>query len=257
MKKFKIENFIEEGYLLIRKQNLRDYSSIKEEESFLANIVEIRQKMKLFFELPLEKKKWVQGSHAIDPKTKCYYSGWLGIDESVKELYGMDFPLEYYYSRDLYSSTSENICFPKEDSFETQKVTKLLPSNQIFSFGNFIDKIFINPLLKEYSEYCKISSVETTLQIQTTYYPNKTFLGKHQDSSFLDGIVGPAEVFIFPNKSKDRVKVKLELGDIILYTGKQFKEQYKEACKLPIPLPHSVEAEKGRMALLFGCWYLP
>lgn len=121
MKHFDVGEFIKEGYLLIRKEEIIDYSNVKDVEYFKKNIVHVRKAMKFFFQLPMEDKNRVLGSHAVDPETGCYYSGWRGIDKSAKQLYGMDFPLEYYYFRDLHASTGEDICFPKKSTYEMKK----------------------------------------------------------------------------------------------------------------------------------------
>ncbi|HIE27354.1 TPA: hypothetical protein EYP66_08725 [Candidatus Poribacteria bacterium] len=255
MKELDIEQFIEDGYLLIRQDELRDYSSVESAEHFVSNIIDLRREMKKFFERPLEEKALFKIGHDLDSETKCYYAGWWEKSPYLESRFGIDYPLEYYVSRNFYGSTAEDICYPSNEGEEVRQIAASLPSQQTFSFARFLNEYFIIPILREYSRECGLQRPEPSLQIQTTYYEVQSLLKKHQDRSFLEGIVGPASgIAIFPGGGAEKMDASLEAGEVILYTGKQFQKHFQRAPRVPPPLPHAVEAESGRMSLLFAGW---
>lgn len=257
---FDIDFFIKEGYVIVRQDDLNMLGA-KDVIEFQQNIKEYRRKLKHFFSIPLEEKKLIEGQYGEHPVTRCHYTGYWGrssFDTTKGVNKGVDFCMEYFNSRNFYQNAPDNMCIPEEASEEiANKLKPYLPNKAAYEITNFIDKNFIKPVIGGFCAKYDLPMPKPTLQIQCTYYPDKSKLGMHKDRGFFEGIIGPATgIIIHPEGRDEELRVDLAIGETILYTGLQFDNFYKDKAKeVPFPLLHAVEAEAGRMSLPFACLF--
>ncbi len=251
-----IDFFIKEGYIIIRQKDLNRFDS-REVNEFQQNIKEYREILRKFFSLPSEEKKLIESKYGTHPVTKCHYAGYRGKSTYTNKK-GVNFCMEYFHSRNFYKNSRDNMCIPEEASEEiATKLKAYLPNKAAYEITNFIRKNFIHTFLGGFCTKNGVPTPKTTIQIQCTYYPDKSKLGIHQDTAFFEGIIGPATgLIIQPGGRNEKLHVDLAIGETILYTGLQFNEVYKEKVKdVPFPLLHAVEAEAGRISLPFACFH--
>jgi len=92
MKRLDIDQFIEDGYILIRKNERHNYFSADISNRFISDILSLRRKTRLFFERPSEEKLLFESVHDHDPDTKCYPAGWSQKSTYNDKIEGVEFP---------------------------------------------------------------------------------------------------------------------------------------------------------------------
>ena len=259
---FDINFFINEGYLLVSHKELDQLVST-EVKNYQDHIVSYRKQLRKFFELPIKKKNLFLAQPNMHPTRKCHYTGFWGLEtyedmDGYNTMESVDFCCEFYNSRNFFQNNAENFCIPEEVNEETISELGLsLPNKSAYEITRFIRENFMDPVLEEFSKKYNIPKPTPTLQLQCTYYPQKSTLSMHQDLGFFEGILGPAKGFMIqPGGRDEKLHFDLDIGEAVLYTGVQFQEYYKnKVSNVPFPLLHGVKAELGRMSIPFACLY--
>lgn len=254
------QQFIQQGYCysILRQDDLGEFVESMELKSFQQNILLFRKKMRKFFERPDSERLLLKSEQPKDLRDSGYYAGYWSKGLFKDEYEDKTFPLEYYHSRNFYSSQRDNFFMPKnvlEQSGKDQAAE--LPHEQGYEIARFLERHIFKPLALELSAKLQFDLQPfSTLQVAPTFYRNRIALNMHRDKAFLQVIIGPASgLKIKPKNSNTTQLIDLELGEILVYTGFQFQEYFAEVPALDDiePLLHGVVVnEDKRMSIIGG-----
>lgn len=259
----KLQKIIDQGYLIIRQADWHSVLDATTVEQFYQNIIEFRQGMRAFFERPKSERMLFQSDDNIDLRVSGYRCGYWpqGVYQDGYE--GKKFPLEYYHSRNFYLSDRAHLFFP-ENNVAPALLTSVetLPHQQGYAIAELINVHLILPFLEKLAAYLPTPSpLSCILHIKPTYYREKVVLDLHRDKGFIQTIVGPASgMKIQPEASDQSQEFDLDIGEILIYTGFQFQDQFQnvEGLRQVKPLLHGVIAnEEKRMSIVAGTFLKP
>ena len=188
-------------------------------------------------------------------ESHAYFPGWWDeFSYNDRNAY-VDYSPEYLMSQNYYDSDktilfeyvgnkSGNIAVDSKVNFPNQEGKEVC---------NFFDKYILKRVIKDLSEAfnCAFPRIKG-LQFVTIYYDRAKKLSKHTDEVFLSAHLGPTDkgLFILPLKSGKPIPVSLDTGEILLFSGREFKyEMGLLDQKISSPLPHWAEAKKGRLTI--------
>ena len=248
------QQFIKQSYLILKQDYFKAAVEPSDLEILHQNIVLFREEMRNFFERPdRERDLFKSGDYVF--RSSGYLAGYWPqtVYDDIYE--AKKFPLEYYNSKQLYSGDRDGFFVPEnnvnlESLFEVEK----LPHNQGYDIAQFVNRHINSPLLAELRSYLEPNSnISCILQIKPTYYREKVILEIHRDKSFIQSIIGPtSNLMIQPEGATEPQMVTLDIGEILVYTGFQFQEYFKNVGVLAQvkPLAHGVIAEEKRMSIV-------
>lgn len=247
----KFQQFMEQGYLILKQDCLKTFIESSELEIFHHNIVSFREGMRSFFERPAQERQLFESGDYIFRISGHRPGYWpQGVYKDVYE--SKQFPVEYFYSQNLYLA-NRNSLFVPENNFNSEILPEVekLPHNQGYDIVQFIDSHIISPLVEELRSYLQPHSLlDYILQITPVYYREKAKLNIHRDKSFIQSLVGPASGFMVqPDLATKPKMVNLDTGEILLYAGFQFQEYFKEEINSLVkakPLPHGVISDEDK-----------
>lgn len=249
------QQFVKQGYLILRQDCLDTTLESTELERFHQNIVFFHKAMRKFFERPTQERLLFKSDQPKDLRVSGYRCGYWPKDIYQDEYEGKKFPLEYYHSRNFYSNERDNFFIP-ENGLEPSWKDNVdeLPHEQGYEIAGFIDRHILKPLLENLIIYLQPNKLPSLiLQVGSTYYRDKVMLDIHRDKGFIQNIVGPASgLRIQPSNSATPQPLTLDIGEILIYTGFQFQEYFGRIPALDIkPLLHEVIAgEDKRMSIV-------
>lgn len=246
----KFQQFIEQGYLILKQDYLKFLVEPSELEIFHRNVVSFRSAMRSFFERPEEDRQlFASGDYVF--RSSGYRAGYWsqGVYKDIYE--GTKFPNEYYYSRKLHSSDRNSFLLPENQSnLESLPEVEKLPHNRGYDLAQFIDSHIISPLIEQLKQHLQSdSSLNYIFDITSVYYREKAMLNIHRDKAFIQSIVGPVSgLMIQPDGATKPQPVSLDTGEILLYTGFQFQEYFKKLGNLMKvkPLAHGVISDENK-----------
>ena len=247
----KFQQFIEQGYLILKKDCLKTLVESSELDIFNHNIVSFRSAMRSFFERPEQERQLFESGDYVF-RTSGHRPGYWpqGVYKDIYEK--KQFSVEYFYSRNLYSANKNSIFIPDNNTnLEKLPDVKKMPHNQGFDIVRFIDRQIISPLTEELKSYLQPNTLlDYILQITPVYYRKKARLNIHRDKSFIQSIVGPASGLILqPNYATKPQEITLDIGEMLVYAGLQFQEYFKENINSLVkakPLPHGVISDEDK-----------
>ena len=246
----KFQQFIEQGYLILKQDCLKALVEPSELEIFQHNIVSFRSAMRSFFERHERERQLFEADDYVF-RSSGYRAGYWpqGIYKDIYE--DKKFPIEYYYSRKLHSSERNSFLVPENNSnSESLPEIEKLPHNQGYDLALFIDSHIISPLVEELRSHLQPNSrLDYIFDITSIYYREKAMLNIHRDKAFIQSNIGPTSgLIIKPDGATKPQSVTLDIGEILLYTGLQFQEYFKRL-GAPIkikPLPHGVISDEDK-----------
>ena len=256
------QQFIQESsyYSILRQKDLGEFIESMELKSFQQNILLFRQKMRQFFERSDLERLLLKSEQPENLRDSGYYAGYWSKGLFKDKYEGKIFPLEYYHSRNFYSSQQNNFFIPKNVNILEQSgkdLTAELPSKQGYEIAKFLERHIFKPLALELSAKLGFDLQPfSTLQVASTFYRNRIALNMHRDKAFIQVIIGPASgLKIKPKNSNTTQLINFELGEILVYTGFQFQEYFAQVPALDDiePLLHGVVVnEDKRMSIIGG-----
>ena len=146
--------------------------------------------------------------------------------------------------------------FENTDSETSSIAETYLPNPEGNDICDFINEFILNRLCEDLADNLNITIPKVTQQFEIAYYSQRGVVRKHTDTPFLMGNIGPTKhLYILPFDTQEPCEVILEEGEILLYPGRQFREFLASVDRpLPPALPHWVNDQKGRLAILLGCF---
>lgn len=250
-----LEHFLREGYLIFTAKTLQNFSSEPIWNKYLDNISILQQKIRKFFALEkTNKARFKTLNSNFKAEKKLYNPGWWEASSYQDSIEQINFCLEYFISKNYFNSDEESMFINKNiPSDLLAQYQQFIPNKEVYQICSFLSMTVFDYFQKELKNLLNLNLPSYSLQIETAYYPDSALLNKHTDSSFLQAIIGPSEegLFIVPLQSNQPIPLELKLGDVLLYSGREFKNILKSE-NLPDPLPHWVEAKKGRISILAG-----
>lgn len=246
----KFQQFIKQGYLILKQDFLKTLVESSELDIFNRNIVSFHSAMRSFFERPEQERKFFESGDYVF-RSSGYRAGYWpqGIYKDIYE--DKKFPIEYYLSRSLYSSDRDSFLVP-ENNWNSESLPEIekLPHNRGYDLALFIDSHIISPLVEELKNYLQANSrLDYIFDIASVYYRDKAMLNIHRDKAFIQSIVGPASgLMIQPDGATKPQEVLLDTGEILVYTGFQFQEYVKrfgDIMKVK-PLRHGVISDEDK-----------
>jgi hypothetical protein len=250
------QQFVKQGYLILRQNCLETSLESTELERFHQNIVFFHKTMRKFFERPSQERLLFKSDQPQDLRVSGYRCGYWPKDIYKDEYEGKKFPLEYYHSRNFYSNKGDNFLIP-ENKLEPSWKDNVdqLPHKQGYEIAGFIDRHILKPLVEHLTIYLPSNKLPSfILQLGATYYRDQVMLDIHRDKGFIQNIIGPASgLRIQPTNSATPQPLTLDMGEILIYTGFQFQEYFAgiPAVDKVEPLLHEViGGEDKRMSIV-------
>lgn len=254
-----VENFVKNGFFLFKQSDFKKEVKQEHLKEYLESIHSLKSRVKEFLELDRDiKQKFHSETRDFIFQENGYFPGLWSVSAYDDRDEKVDFCLEYLISNNFYDPTQAEMFlhpdFADRDRVETYK--HLLPNQEARQVCDFLDRYVLSRIRQELTTKLTLDLPLNCLQIQVAYYPEQASLSKHTDSSFLQANIGPTEnLTIYPLQSSEPITISLEVGEVILYTGRDFKKKLNFAKdKLPNPLPHQVQAKKGRTSILAACF---
>ena len=242
-----IEALRTSGFFVICDNTLRGALSTAEYGAYVARVLAYRDKMRIFFELPLRDREAFTAIPEKDEQTHVFPCGYWPPSVYVDKHEGVDFHVEYYFSREHSLANVLDMCRPSQfdDCFKSGHIP-LMPHAEAYWLGGTINSLVFNPLAQRLHEVCAVSIPAIAFQMSAVYYRRAGLLSPHRDKSFFTLLIGPLQGLNVDSYTHNKtIEVRLGIGEILVYTGFAFQETVPDAEIAPIL--HSVNAYEGRL----------
>ena len=249
-----IAHFMTKGYMLFRMDEIRTWHDADTIDAYLQNVLAYQAKIKAFFELDRIGKQRSQAlSSDFNYDTKAYFPGWWDEFSYDDRIAHVNYSPEYlmsnnYFDRDtpalFKGSDSEQVGSDKTGHDE------IFPNQEGRELCRFFEENVLNRIREELANTASIKLPEiSTLQCVMIYYDRDKILSKHTDEVFLSAHIGPTEkgLLIFPPESEEPVSVTLDVGEILIFYGREFKHETDRLGKSPcrILCPTTLKRKRG------------
>lgn len=255
------QQFTQEGFSILREDDLSKFIESTELKKFQQNILSCRQQLRKFFERSDSQRLLLKSEQPKNLELTGYHPGYWPSGLFKDHYEGKKFPLEYYYSRNLYADPEAkraNFLAPEnEEELNSKDIVAELPHEPSFEIAEFLERYIYQPLAAFIDSKLSFDMQPfSIIQVGSTYYRDKIVLNMHRDKAFINTIIGPASgLKIEPKNSNETIELDLELGEIFVYTGFQFQNYFAEVRDMAHiePLVHGVVVnEDKRMSIISG-----
>lgn len=220
--------------------------------AYLDAIAAYRRAVSAFFASPRAWKEQIRSPTALEAGR--FYPGYWppGVYDDTVE--GVEFPVEYLFSRDYEAATVVSM-FPVVPPAEGSPT---LPHEEVRLLCGFWTEHVLAPLRAGLERHHGLAGPACSLQLVGTHYPADCMVDWHRDKGFVVGIMGPESGLAFKRPGSDEpVEAALAAGDFLLYTGLQFAEHFAPSGRgAPAATPHRVVAGAGRMSIVLNAFNL-
>ena len=256
---FRSDHLLKRGFTIFQSDKLKDWAGIDTFDRYRQSVMSFREKSRQFFELDLSVKHGFEAPlKAYLPELNGFGPGWWPESTYADPANNNpDYDIQYILSN-VYEDCDRPVMFDFEaaDSESYSLGGHYLPNPEGNVICDFINEFILNRLCEDLAANLNVAIPKVTQQFQIAYYSQRGVVGKHTDTPFVMGNVGPTQnLYILPFDTQEPYQVVLGEGEVLLYPGRQFGEVLASVDRqLPPALPHWVNGRKGRVAILLGCF---
>ena len=252
------DRLLKRGFTIFQSDNLKNLAGVDVFERYRKNVMSFRAKLRKLFELDLSVKRGFEAAvTSYVPELNGFGPGWWPESKFPDPIENVDYDIQYILSK-IYDESHPSTMFDFDgiDPDISLGGRDDLPNLESNFISDFLSQFVLNRLREDLAANLNVSIPKLKQQFEIAYYPRKGLLPKHTDTPFLMGNIGPTQnLYILPFDTREPYQVFLEEGEILLYTGREFRELLTSVDrKLPTPMPHWVNGSQGRIAILLPCF---